>query len=124
MEKKKIEPRELRRIRTRMDLGRSELAEILGIAPPTVAAWENGKNPCSGPAAKLIRLIPKLMENIRRSMSARSLHRLGFDVVFRFREEGQITEEDLADIEAAKEAMKEPGRVSLDEIKAELEEEK
>ena len=47
----------LKRIRKRLGLTQSALAERLGVSPNTVARWERNEVPIREPMARLIRLL-------------------------------------------------------------------
>ncbi len=51
-----LSSKRVREIRDRLGLKRRELAERLGVSRHTVESWEEGRRPCQGPAAKLLRV--------------------------------------------------------------------
>jgi DNA-binding transcriptional regulator YiaG len=55
--RKVIAPKELRFLRSQMDLTQRELGDILGQSSQQVARWEKGQSEISGPAERLIRFI-------------------------------------------------------------------
>ena len=55
--KKFLNGKELRFLRTQMDLTQSQLARLLGQSDHQVARWEKGRCKISGPAERLLRMI-------------------------------------------------------------------
>ena len=49
-------PEELRRIRAALGLSKREMARRIGVAPRTIARWEDGEHPIGLVYEKLIRL--------------------------------------------------------------------
>lgn len=54
-----LNPEEVRDLRAKLGLTQVELAERMDVTRITVANWESGRSPCSGPAAKLLVSIAK-----------------------------------------------------------------
>ncbi|GHV01564.1 hypothetical protein FACS1894211_11570 [Clostridia bacterium] len=48
---------DIRQLRLRLKIGQRTFADILGVSPKTVEAWESGKNIPSGPSSRLIELL-------------------------------------------------------------------
>ena len=53
----RFSPEEIKNIRNMRKLTQEAFAMALGVEKKTVEKWENGKNPPSGPACRLIKLI-------------------------------------------------------------------
>lgn len=62
---KRLQPTEVRDIRTQLGLTQRELAGRLGMSYDAVRDWERGKAPCKGPAALALRLIAALWDTRR-----------------------------------------------------------
>lgn len=45
------------RARKKLNLSQRSLANLMGVSPRTVEAWETGKNEPAGPARRLLRLL-------------------------------------------------------------------
>ena len=52
-----VTPSEFRRLRRRLDLSQAKFAELVGVAPNTVARWERGELGMRATTARLIRLV-------------------------------------------------------------------
>lgn len=48
---------EVRKIRTKLGLTQTELADRLGVTQAAVSMWEDGKRVCRGPAAKMLKAL-------------------------------------------------------------------
>ncbi|WP_109105991.1 helix-turn-helix domain-containing protein [Azospirillum sp. TSO35-2] len=55
--KKDLAGKEIRFLRTRMDITQSELGRLLGMSTQQVARWEKDKSEIPGPADRLLRLL-------------------------------------------------------------------
>ncbi|MCA1667228.1 MAG: helix-turn-helix domain-containing protein [Thermomicrobia bacterium] len=49
-------PEQIHAIRIRLGLKQSQLADVLNVSDKTVKAWEQGINPPSGPALRLLQI--------------------------------------------------------------------
>lgn len=50
---------DFRAVRERLNLGRADLAEMLGVSPRTLESWEQGRRKPSGAASLLLRIAMK-----------------------------------------------------------------
>jgi len=54
----------VKKLRIDLKMSQSVFASVLGVTKKTIEKWEQGKNPVSGPAAKLLFLVQKRPEII------------------------------------------------------------
>jgi putative transcriptional regulator len=62
---------EVKNIRYRLEVSQPVFAQLLNVSPETVRAWEQGKNPPSGPAARLLELADSHPEWLLKSVEVR-----------------------------------------------------
>ena len=62
---------QVRRLRSRLALSQTVFAQLLNVSAETVRSWEQGKNPPSGPAARLLQLTVQHPEWMLKSIEAR-----------------------------------------------------
>lgn len=55
----KLEGREIRFLRSEMEMSQPSLATLIGVSAQSIALWEKDKSGVTGPAEKLLRLIVK-----------------------------------------------------------------
>lgn len=58
-------------LRYRLELSQPIFAQLMNVSPETVRAWEQGKNPPSGPAARLLELASEHPEWLLKSVEVR-----------------------------------------------------
>ena len=51
--------KEIKKVRTNLELSQSAFANIIGVSKKAVEAWESGKNVPQGPAQRIIELLDK-----------------------------------------------------------------
>lgn len=51
--------REIKRIRLNLNLSQAAFANIIGVSPKTVEAWESGRNIPQGPSQRMLELLDK-----------------------------------------------------------------
>lgn len=51
--------KEIKQIRTKLDLSQSAFSNIIGVSKKAVEAWESGKNIPKGPAQRMLELLDK-----------------------------------------------------------------
>jgi len=64
--------RRVARLRRRLKVSQALFAQMLNVSAETVRAWEQGKNPPSGPAARLLELVGQHPDWFLRSIAVRS----------------------------------------------------
>lgn len=62
----KYEAKNIKQIRLKANLSQASLARVIGVSTKTVEAWERGRNIPSGPAQRLLYLIDKEPEIIKK----------------------------------------------------------
>ena len=61
----------VKRVRHRMELSQALFAQIMNVSAETVRAWEQGKNPPSGPAARLLEIAGQHPELLMQTVALR-----------------------------------------------------
>lgn len=62
----KYRAEDIKRIRTKANLSQASLSKVIGVSIKTVEAWERGRNVPQGPAQRLLDLIDKEPEIIKK----------------------------------------------------------
>ncbi len=63
--------REVKKLRSQLELSQAVFAQVMNVSAETVRAWEQGKNPPSGPAARLLEVAGQHPEWLLKSVEAR-----------------------------------------------------
>ena len=62
---------DVKSIRSQLEVSQPVFAQLLNVSPETVRAWEQGKNPPSGPAARLLEVASVHPEWLLKSVDVR-----------------------------------------------------